>query len=979
MNLEQCLDVYFAGEEEEFAAFASEVLNDEAKQEQFSALIAELPVPKRGEFWRGLLASVRSHHRDHLDATYCLAILAVSTWMDLFPAAAGEEPPPQSLLDLLTELHDSLFELHDEVQLQEDVASLCERWYLEDRPLREHYLPQLIPTLVMASFDGNANRVFALRHALLRFDFANGDNDMLKSLLLKCFLSPVYLKSPKGKRVLSFIMSLSRDMMLACHFEMQQFQTKSLEPFAQVYFDTWMYLLKRREEQEEEEGEEEDVLEAFENELVQNELVHGALYHADVAKRKACLKMLDLAFHDNKREKRVDSLLCRIYAPLVFTGLNATNADVRRNAATLLFNAFPLHDPYSGVQEIATLLDQQFLAIESLLFDPNPECRACAADGVCRLLALFWETIPKSRCSKFLQILINDLAFDKSAPVVRQAVFAGLGYMLDFPLCHPVLRNSIRFLHDHFHDRALAVRTEFAKLLVKLDSTVGFAFTEFVQLEDVLHRLVLDSNRRSLKLLLCGLLVPVFFPKDADNVEQLKRARLLASTNPEASTIFFSTLSLVCKRDEWNRIVKLVLLFGSFVNARRKEIEQASEEEEEEDASDVESAIQCICALWGPIAGEIASNALYESSRERLGEMFDAERFLLPLWDLKRFELVHLCKLVGPGCQAIEKKILKRLYVAGETKGVDLEVDLVCSWNGSCVQRVLKECVRSLNLCLREANGESVSKKRLGEARAVRILSRIVFHHECTAAWELMEQEEGLREFWELLDLARSMPRNRAANALVLLEIKIGMQREDDSALRWMLAKMASEEEAVSVEVQRGVFMLAADCTALGFSLVDLGLQLLLRQATLDAVQASGMDRFVLRLLQFHPDHAELCDAACELVAEPGKTTDEFLLQWFRINPKQVFRRIVLGNGGEVATHLVHTKATQVFGQALLALEQDPHAMLEFVRGFVQREGWDDKTTRGFARELVQFSDRVGGLLGDQAHNLASELTMTTV
>ncbi|KAH9259390.1 hypothetical protein BASA81_002433 [Batrachochytrium salamandrivorans] len=970
MNLEQCLDVHFAGE---FVSFALEVLNDEKKQEQFAALIAELPVPKRGEFWRSLLVSVRNHHRDHLDATYFLAILAISTWMDLSPIGGeGDEQqqPPQSLLDLLTELHDSLFELSDEIQLQEDVASLCERWYLENRPLREYYLPQLIPTLVMISFDGNANRVFAMRHALMQFDFADGSNDMLKSLLLKCFLSPVYLKSPKGKRVLSFIMSLNRDMMLACHLEMQQFQTKSLEPFAQVYFDTWMFLLKQHEE---EKGEDEDVLEAFENDVIQNELVHGALYQTDVMKRKACLKMLDLAFHENKREKRVDSLLCRIYTPLVFTGLNATNAEVRRNSATLLFNAFPLHDPYSGVQEIAALLDQQFLAIESLLFDFNPECRACAADGVCRLLALFWETIPKSRCSKFLQILINDLAFDKTAPMVRQAVFMGLSYMLDFPLCHAVLRNSIRFLQNHFHDRALTVRIEFAKLLVKLDNTVGFAFTEFVQLEDVLHRLVLDSGKKSLKLLLCKLLVPVFFPKDTDNVEQLKRARLLASTNPEASKIFFSTLSLVCNRDEWNRIVKLVLLFGSFVNARRKEIEQVGEEE---DVSDVESAIHCICALWEPIAGEIATNALYESSRERLGEMFDAEKFLLPLWNLRRFELLQLCKLIGPGCQALEKKILKRLYVVLGT-GVDLEVDLICSWNGSCVQRVLKECVRSLNLYLQEANGESVNKKRLGEGRAVRILSRIVFNHECTAAWELMEQEEGLKEFWQLLDLARSMPHNRVANALVLLEIKIGMQREDDSALRWVLMKIASEDLVLGTEMQRGVFMLAADCTALGFSLVDLGLQLL-RKINLDVVQTLGMDRFVLRLLQFHPDHKELCDLVCELVAEPGKATDEFLLQWFRINPKQVFRHIVLGNG-DVATHLIQTKPTQIFGQALLALEQDPQSMLGFVQAFVQREGWDDKTTRGFAHDLVKFSDRVGGLLGDQTHNIASELTITTM
>lgn len=349
MNLEKCLNVHFA-EERGFGVFALGVEDDDKKRKQFVQLVGKVPQQRRGEFWRSLLNAVRTHlssqeeEGKQVEAVFSLSMLAIIAWMDFNPMVSSNEdddvmedeeeeeentrkrnnshksftkeasPPPQSLLDLLGELHDSLFELHDFAQLQDDIAQLCERWYVENRPMRERYLPQLIPTLLILSFETNVNRVFALRHTLRLFDFSSTtsqDDDvndaededssqLLKRMLLKCFVSPVYLKSAKGRKVLSYIMSLSREMLFACHAEMLHFQTQSLEPFAQVYFGTWLYLLKQQEEDNQDNEEEENasvVLEAFETDIVQNEFVKGAIYHRDATKRKLYVVLLKRSKH----------------------------------------------------------------------------------------------------------------------------------------------------------------------------------------------------------------------------------------------------------------------------------------------------------------------------------------------------------------------------------------------------------------------------------------------------------------------------------------------------------------------------------------------------------------------------------------------------------------------------------------------------------------------------------------------------------
>ena len=54
--------------------------------------------------------------------------------------------------------------------------------------------------------------------------------------------------------------------------------------------------------------------------------------------------MLDYT-HQQKRQRGVDQMLLRLYEPILWRSLKVANPHVRRNAATLFVEAFPLQDP----------------------------------------------------------------------------------------------------------------------------------------------------------------------------------------------------------------------------------------------------------------------------------------------------------------------------------------------------------------------------------------------------------------------------------------------------------------------------------------------------------------------------------------------------------------------------------------------------------------------------------------------------------
>jgi hypothetical protein len=84
---------------------------------------------------------------------------------------------------------------------------------------------------------------------------------------------------------------------------------------------------------------------------------------------------------------------------------------VRRNAAILFLDAFPLQLSDAGQEDSEALWHKQFTALFSLLNDSCPAVRLAAAQGTCRLLAGYWEVVPASTAKDLLLKLVEELVW----------------------------------------------------------------------------------------------------------------------------------------------------------------------------------------------------------------------------------------------------------------------------------------------------------------------------------------------------------------------------------------------------------------------------------------------------------------------------------------------------------------------------------------------------------------------------------------
>lgn len=102
--------------------------------------------------------------------------------------------------------------------------------------------------------------------------------------------------------------------------------------------------------------------------------------------------------------------------------------------------------------------------------------------GVCRILALYWDLIPSSAATPLLLLLTRDLAHDAAANAVRAAVPAGLKYLLQngsASSCVGALRGSaaVRSPLSHVaplvHDTSQRVRTAALDLAIEVAKVRG--------------------------------------------------------------------------------------------------------------------------------------------------------------------------------------------------------------------------------------------------------------------------------------------------------------------------------------------------------------------------------------------------------------------------------------------------------------------------------------------------------------------------
>ncbi|XP_051127089.1 uncharacterized protein LOC127248671 [Andrographis paniculata] len=439
---------------------------------------------------------------------------------DLFPAVQN--------------LHDNLILFESDSFLLYEIANLCEEWWKGDLCGKETLISQSLPVILSRSLTlkkkTDVHRIYRLRDAFVLFDFEDESIEDLKNLLIRCVISPLYLKTEEGRKFLAFIFILNVQLTKeVCAMVKSQipFGRKSvLEAYGEIVFRAWKAV----------EGECRcEVEKGF-----LQELVEGAIYASTEALAASIRRMLGV-FVDNRTTEGVEKLIFGLAEPILFRSLQVANSNVRRNALNLLLVLFPLEDPDVTMEVKDTLLEKQFFLLEKLLMDDCPDVRLVAVEGCCRILHLFWEVIPSPIITKIITKIFDNMTADTCAEV-RLSTVNGVIYLLGNPQSHEILKVLLPRMSKLSMDPTAVVRSSLSDLLLLLNDIGNFQFHKVVSVDDLLSILANDQPVIGRKI--TKLLIPSYFPSKVTVEEACKRCIALIKRSPAAGARFCEFLAL---------------------------------------------------------------------------------------------------------------------------------------------------------------------------------------------------------------------------------------------------------------------------------------------------------------------------------------------------------------------------------------------------------------------------------------------------
>lgn len=391
--------------------------------------------------------------------------------------------------------------------LRGGILKLCERYFVQGRVDRDVIIAATLPEMMLDATRGDATdaavkRVWAVREAFALFDYEDADTGPFKATVLQCFAAPAVLRTAENRRLLAYLLAKVPELVPDVHAVVRSAMpgpAARMEHYGEMYLRGWV--------QAEGAGRL-----AIEQGCVQD-LVHRGLHAAFPETFRAVRRLLgELVDPSRRKGKGVDGMLVRAYEPLLFRALGVPNAVVRKNAAVLFFDVFPLRDGDMPALEHAELLQAQFQQLVALLADPAPAVRESAVEGSAKVLRVFWEVIPAATRVALLERLIDDCATDMRAPAVRAAVPAAVAAVLENGDAVEVLRPMLPRLSLLLHDRSDKVRAATVALLAKVAGIRGLGVAAAVGADDLLARLTLDAAAPSIVVGLCKLLAASFFP-----------------------------------------------------------------------------------------------------------------------------------------------------------------------------------------------------------------------------------------------------------------------------------------------------------------------------------------------------------------------------------------------------------------------------------------------------------------------------------
>ncbi|KAL6637276.1 hypothetical protein ACP70R_024848 [Stipagrostis hirtigluma subsp. patula] len=457
---------------------------------------------------------------------------AAAVLLHLLLTHPSHPPRWDDLLRPLALLHDRLALLATADPPLAALATACfELAWRAAAPGRDALVAQTLPYLVALALTSGSSarpvlrRLFALRDALPVLDYADESISDFKMLLLRCFMSPLFLKAEEGRKFLALVLGVSEGLaregleLIRAQVGMTGAKRAAVVALGEVVFRAWKDGGWVRGE----------VGEAF----LQG-MMEAAVHAGSKEAAKAARKIL-WAFVEQRAVPGVEKLVFQLAEPVLFRSLQVANSNVRHNALHLLLDLFPLEDPDVTKDINDPLLEKQFFLIDKLLMDDCPEIRAVAVEGICRILSQYWEVVPSPTISKFLSKIVDDMSKD-SCIEVRLSTLNGLIYLLDNPQSHEILKVLLPRLSDMVSDTALSVRAAAIDLLLAIRDLRSFQYNKIVGLGTLLSSLANDHPRVAQKI--TKLLIPSYFPSKLTAKEACARCIALIKRSPTAGARF---------------------------------------------------------------------------------------------------------------------------------------------------------------------------------------------------------------------------------------------------------------------------------------------------------------------------------------------------------------------------------------------------------------------------------------------------------
>ncbi|XP_019087594.1 PREDICTED: condensin-2 complex subunit G2-like [Camelina sativa] len=364
-------------------------------------------------------------------------------------------------------LHDNLRLFESDSVLCLEIAGICECWWKEGLVGRESLISQSLPFLLSRSLTlkkkVDVHRVYMLREAFTLFDFEDESIEDLRMLLMRCVVSPLYVKTEDGQRFVSFAFGLSRQLMKAglavVKAQIPLARKSVLEGFGGILFRAWK------------EVEQQDLKGEIEDGFLQG--IIDTCIHASSCAFSASLRRVLEGFISQRTTQGVEKLLFSLAEPMIFRSLQVANSNVRLNALHLLLDLFPMEDPDATKEAKDSLLDKQFYLLEKLMSDECPDVRSVAVEGLCRVFYLFWEVIPSATITKVLTKIFDDMSHE-SCSEVRLSTVNGITYLLANPQSHGILKVVLPRLGHLMLDSVTSVRVAMVDLLLLLRDVRAF-------------------------------------------------------------------------------------------------------------------------------------------------------------------------------------------------------------------------------------------------------------------------------------------------------------------------------------------------------------------------------------------------------------------------------------------------------------------------------------------------------------------------